>query len=60
MISRLVIVLSILLIIGFSTLFERKLLRFSQSRKGPEMVGPIGFLQPVADGIKLFLKSEVL
>ena len=39
---------------------ERRLLAFMQFRLGPNRTGPIGILQPVADGIKLFFKEEVM
>lgn len=52
--------MSILLSIAFATLRERKLLRLAQIRKGPEMVGPIGTLQPISDGLKLIIKREIL
>jgi NADH-quinone oxidoreductase subunit H len=42
------------------TLTERRLLAFMQFRLGPNRVGPFGILQPVADGIKLFFKEEVM
>nr|YP_009266386.1 NADH dehydrogenase subunit 1 [Liposcelis keleri]ANJ70940.1 NADH dehydrogenase subunit 1 [Liposcelis sculptilimacula] len=46
-----------LIIVGFFTLFERKILAFIQIRKGPSKVGLSGILQPMADAVKLFLKS---
>jgi NADH-quinone oxidoreductase subunit H len=42
------------------TYVERRLLAFMQFRLGPNRVGPFGILQPVADGIKLFFKEEVM
>jgi NADH-quinone oxidoreductase subunit H len=39
---------------------ERRLLAFMQFRRGPNRTGPIGILQPVADGIKLFFKEELV
>ena len=42
------------------TLAERRILAFMQFRLGPNRTGPFGLLQPVADGIKLFFKEEVM
>ena len=55
-----VLVLFHLLLILFSlmTWVERRLLAFMQFRLGPNRTGPLGILQPVADGIKLFFKEE--
>lgn len=47
----------ILLAIAFFTLLERKLLGYIHLRLGPNRVGPIGILQPIADALKLFLKG---
>lgn len=51
--------LFILLVVGFYTLLERKLLSFLQLRKGPNKVSVLGLLQPIADAIKLFLKEKL-
>jgi len=40
-------------------LVERRLLGFFQSRVGPNRVGPFGLIQPIADGLKLFLKEDI-
>ena len=58
MINSIFLILSILLSVAFITLLERKLLRYSQSRKGPNLVGPLGLLQPFRDGLKLLTKQE--
>nr|YP_003289002.1 NADH dehydrogenase subunit 1 [Causus defilippii]ACY09595.1 NADH dehydrogenase subunit 1 [Causus defilippii] len=50
-------ILPILIAVAFLTLLERKLLGFMQLRKGPNLVGPMGLLQPIADGLKLIMKE---
>ena len=47
----------LLLAVALGTLIERKIMGSIQRRKGPNVVGILGFLQPIADGLKLFLKE---
>ena len=56
----LAVVVPLLLAVAYLTYFERKVLAFSQLRKGPNVVGPFGLLQPFADGLKLLIKETVI
>src|ERR1700722_1661591 len=46
--------------VAYTVLLERKVLGRLQNRWGPSRVGPFGMLQPMADGIKLFLKEDMM
>nr|APC60648.1 NADH dehydrogenase subunit 1 [Phyllomys mantiqueirensis] len=58
-INFLLLIIPILLAMAFLTLVERKLLGYMQLRKGPNIVGPYGVLQPIADALKLFIKEPL-
>nr|ATO90582.1 NADH dehydrogenase subunit 1 [Myotis nigricans] len=58
-INLLAMIIPILLAVAFLTLLERKLLGYMQLRKGPNIVGPYGLLQPIADAVKLFTKEPL-
>jgi NADH-quinone oxidoreductase subunit H len=47
-------------IAAYSTYAERKIAAFLQDRVGPDRAGPFGILQPLADGVKMFMKEEII
>jgi NADH-quinone oxidoreductase subunit H len=49
-----------LLVAMYSTYAERKIAAFLQDRIGPNRAGPFGILQPLADGVKMFMKEEII
>src|ERR1700733_5207105 len=56
----LAIIVPLLLAVAYLTYAERKVLAAAQLRMGPNVVGAFGLLQPIADGLKLFLKETVI
>lgn len=55
-----IVTVGVILIVAYSTFFERKVIGHMQSRVGPNRVGPMGLLQPFADVIKLLIKEVVV
>ncbi|MBC6439453.1 MAG: NADH-quinone oxidoreductase subunit NuoH [Rhodospirillales bacterium] len=58
--SILAILIPVLLSVAYLTYAERKVMAAMQLRMGPNVVGPFGLLQPIADGAKLFLKETII
>ncbi len=59
-IEVLIVAVPLLLAIAYYTYAERKVLAYSQLRKGPNVVGPFGLLQPIADGVKMLHKETII
>ena len=60
LIKILAILVSLLLCVAYLTYAERKVIAAMQLRKGPNVVGPFGLLQPIADAVKLLFKETIL
>ncbi len=60
LVKGIVILGVLLLVVAYLTFAERKILAYMQVRIGPNRVGPRGWLQPIADGLKLFVKEDLV
>lgn len=60
LIKNLIIIVPLLISVAYFTLAERKLLGAIQRRRGPNVVGVYGLLQPLSDGFKLFVKENIM
>jgi len=60
LVKGIAIILPLLIAIAYFTLAERKVIGSIQRRRGPNVVGAFGLLQPLADGLKLLLKETIL
>ena len=56
----LLLIIPVFISVAYLTLAERKVLGYTQTRKGPNVVGIYGLLQPLADGVKLFSKEMII
>lgn len=58
--KTLCVILPIFISVAFLTLFERKVMASMQRRRGPNIVGFLGLLQPFADALKLLAKETII
>ncbi|KAK5574364.1 hypothetical protein RB653_003301 (mitochondrion) [Dictyostelium firmibasis] len=58
--KSLIVIIGLLIGVAFATLLERKVMAAMQKRRGPNVVGIVGLLQPLADGLKLVLKETII
>ena len=56
----LLITLPLLLCVAYLTYAERRVIGLMQMRRGPNVVGPFGLLQPIADAVKLLFKEVIV
>ena len=59
LVKILALVVPLMLCVAYLTLWERMAIGWSQIRPGPNRVGPLGLLQPIADAVKLLFKEII-
>ena len=61
MLLKIVVIFGVVMLhVAYASYFERKIIGRMQVRLGPMVVGPYGLLQPIADGLKLFFKEDII
>ncbi len=60
LVKSIIVIVALLTIFAYMTLIERRLLARFQRRVGPNRTGPLGLLQPLADGIKMAFKEQII
>jgi NADH-quinone oxidoreductase subunit H len=60
LLKTLIIIIPLLIAVAYFTIAERKIMGIIQRRKGPNVIGFVGLFQPLADGLKLFVKETTL
>jgi len=56
----LILIVCLLISVAYFTLAERKIMGGIQRRRGPNVIGWVGLFQPLADGLKLFVKETII
>jgi len=61
MLLKIIVIFGVVMLhVAYASYFERKIIGRMQARLGPMVVGPYGLLQPIADGLKLFFKEDII